>query len=591
MTLAQLNIHKQKLQLLGQQKRYEEAEKLSIEILTYHPNEANVWFALGQIRTALNKPAPALEAYARCVQLPSGHRNRALKAICDLTHRLGLYKDGFKAANAWLQQDNNNPEALFRCGDFLWKLKRVSEAKAAFRKIIELNPENTKLKIATASAMALTGDFDAFYRLLDGINATANQHLIAASRAMYSNYPDSFSNDDVFAMHQAFGNQLEADIEETGSRNVEPLADRKIRIGYLSPDLWRHSVAYFLLPILEAHDRERFEIFCYADGSRNDEVTEILQGLSDHWRTTADKSNAELHGLIIEDKIDVLFDLAALTHEGRRMEVFARRSAPIQINYLGYPNTSGLTRMDYRIVDTHTDPESQSQALHTEKLLYPAPSFLCFSPTEDTPGVAPLPALTNGHVTFGAFNAFLKITPKMLRIWADILNEITNSELIIKSEVLLDPLTRKQIATTFEQNGVDPGRVSLEGSTAGRFEHLNYYNRVDIHLDTFPYNGTTTTLEAAWMGVPTITLCGTNHRSRVGNSILRNLGLGQFIAESAQDYVNVAKAQTMQPDALASLRESLREQVKSSAIMDKESFVSALEESLESLVRASQIEH
>jgi len=279
--------------------------------------------------------------------------------------------------------------------------------------------------------------------------------------------------------------------------------------------------------------------------------------------------------LIRNDQIDILVDLAGHT-ANNHMLLFAKKPAPVQVTYLGYPNTTGLPTMDYRITDEWADPIGQTEHLHTEELTRLPKSFLCYKPPENAPEVLSLPALSKGNVTFGSFNNRSKVTPETVKIWSAILKAVLNSRLILKSKALNDKETCQVLREMFFENGVSPEQIELVGYLPFE-QHLRLYNRIDIGLDTFPYNGTTTTCEAMWMGVPVIALAGESHASRVGVSLLSNVGLSELIAESTEDYIKKAVTLADNLDKLQDLRANLRPLMARSPLMDATGFTRSLE--------------
>ena len=280
--------------------------------------------------------------------------------------------------------------------------------------------------------------------------------------------------------------------------------------------------------------------------------------------------------LVIEDGIDILVDLSGHT-AGNRLPVFARRPAPVQVSYLGYPNTTGLEQIDYRLTDELADPVGESDRLHSESLMRLATGFLCYSPATDTPPVSEAPVLSNGFITFASFNNVTKVNESVVAAWAAILNGLPGSRLLLKSRQLADRGARRRLLELFYGHGVEPPRIQLRGGLLTRSEHLETYARVDIALDPFPYNGTTTTCEALWMGVPVIALAGQVHRGRVGASILHYSGLDELLAQDVDAYVHKALALAGDGQALVALRQSLRQRMASSTLMDAEAAVRDLE--------------
>ena len=338
---------------------------------------------------------------------------------------------------------------------------------------------------------------------------------------------------------------------------------RRFRVGYVSPDFRRHSVSYFFLPLLAAHDRRKVEVYCYAELKRPDEMTARIKGLSDHWRSTVGLGDDAVARRIYEDRIDVLVDLAGHT-ANNRLPVFARKPAPIQITWLGYPGTTGMPAVDYRFTDEIADPEGNGDGCYSETLVRLKSGFLCFLPPDGAPDITNPPALKAGGITFGSFNNLPKLNERVIALWSEILLKVPDSSLLLKSRQLADGSTGRRYMELFLQNGVTSDRIKMLPATASISAHLDLYNRVDIGLDPFPYNGTTTTCEALWMGVPVVTLRGNHHASRVGASILTRVGLEELVAESEKDYVSKGIGLTRDLGRLTALRKKMRRRMRGS---------------------------
>ena len=351
---------------------------------------------------------------------------------------------------------------------------------------------------------------------------------------------------------------------------------RRLRVGYVSPDLVRHAVAGFFEPVLARHDRDRFEAICYSDAPVPDGVTERLRAQSAGWRDTARLSDAQLEAQIRRDRIDILVDLAGHTARNR-LTVFARRPAPVQVTWLGYPNTTGLAAIDFRLTEAVCDPPGQTEAWHSERLFRLPRVFSCYRPPAESPEVGLLPALASGRITFGCFNNFAKVGPETIRRWARLLREVRGSTLLLKSRGLGDPATAVAVREQFVHQGARGDQVEFNGEELSVARHLGLYGRVDLALDTDPYNGTTTTCEALWMGVPVITLAGRTHAARVGASLLSHVGFPEGIAQTEDGYVAAATALAADLPRLAALRGRMRELMRDSPLCDETGFVRDLE--------------
>lgn len=392
------------------------------------------------------------------------------------------------------------------------------------------------------------------------------------------NFHPALENESLFEAHRSFETMhgtLRRSCSVTFSNSRD--SERVLRIGYVSPDLGNHSVAAFVISVFASHDRNKFQVFCYSDREKEDECSERIKQGVDVWHRTAGVSDEKLFSLIRADAIDILVDLAGHTG-GNRLPLFAMRPAPLQVTWLGYPNTTGLAAMDYRIVDAVSDPPGDADRYHSETLVRLPNGFLCFDPPTYAPAVSPLPMLKNGFVTFGSFNALAKITDEAISLWLSILGRVPGSRFLFKNRCLFDESTRNKLFKKFAAHGVSSDRIMMTPFTATREEHLACYGHLDISLDTFPYNGTTTTCESLWMGVPVVGLLGNRHASRVTASILTRLELDSLVANDTDECVELAVHLAGKPELLELLRFGLREKMRNSSLCNGKVFFSELGE-------------
>ncbi|MHC4123374.1 MAG: O-linked N-acetylglucosamine transferase family protein [Planctomycetota bacterium] len=343
-----------------------------------------------------------------------------------------------------------------------------------------------------------------------------------------------------------------------------PEPNRKLRIGYISPDFKRHSVMYFFSSLLAGHDRDNYEIYGYGNIDKIDSLTETVAKKIDFYRNIRNVADKDVAGLIRSDKIDILIELAGHT-KGGSLSALAYKPAPIQVSYLGYPGTTGMKQVDYRLTDSIADTEDQQQ-YYTEELVFLPNGFLCYDP-EMQPALAEPPLLTEKCITFGCFNNINKTNPELMKLWVEILNSVPESKLILKFAEAFDKDIEQYYYNKFEELGLENARdkIGLTGFMP-RSKHLEVYNYVDISLDTYPYNGTTTTCQALLMGVPVITLTGQHHASRVGLDILSRLDMQFFSAKSPEEYVKKAVALASKPDSLAKIRKTMRQRLAASSL-------------------------
>lgn len=391
-----------------------------------------------------------------------------------------------------------------------------------------------------------------------------------SGRLLASHYEET-DRQAIYVEHLRWAERHAGVAERTTFEN-EPTRERQLRIGYVSADFrYTHPVSYFIAPVLREHDRREFLITCYSNVARPDAATERMSGLADRWRNIHGLSDREAMAQMRADGIDILVDLSGHCG-GNRLLLFARRASPIQVTWMGYPDTTGLRTMDYRVTDGIADPAGESDAYHTEELVRLNSGFLCYEPPTEAPPVSALPSWFRGQVTYGSFQYPAKITPAVIRCWAEILRRVPMSRLFLHHCFSGYSKTRERLA----EQGIGPERVYFLGDVPLR-KHLGLYSHVDIALDTFPYNGTTTTCEALWMGVPVVTIEGALHAGRVSTSILTRVGLAGMVAKSMDGYIERAVALAADLDRLAQIRVSLRPRMAQSPLLDAKGFTRGLE--------------
>jgi predicted O-linked N-acetylglucosamine transferase (SPINDLY family) len=358
---------------------------------------------------------------------------------------------------------------------------------------------------------------------------------------------------------------------------------RRLRIGYVSADFRGHSVAYFIEPVLRHHDRTRFEIFCYDNWARPDDTTARMRTLVDHWRPVHALDDDSLERLILADRVDLLVDLSGHTL-GHRLPVFARKPAPVQATWIGYPQTTGLATIDYRITDAYLDPPGQTEAFGSERLWRLPDLAYCFLPPENAPPSGPLPCSGTGTVTFGSVNHYFKVTDDAVGTWARTLAAVPGSRLRIVVEHGERSAVAAAVRARFAAMGMAPERIDVRGRTdlAGFFRLLG---EIDIALDPFPYNGGTTTYQSLWAGVPVVTLAGRTAMARCGAMILSAIGLRDLIAADAKEYVAIAARLAGDRRRLGELRAGLRDRYRASPLYAAEGFTRTLEEAFDAMWR------
>ncbi len=463
-------------------------------------------------------------------------------------------------AEHWYKQileHNPNAAAYYMLAGLCRDKGRRSQEIGYLRKAIETEPDNTCYLGNLGSALIAAG------RIQEGIETSrmAAKKAPAQSRTHSTfltnlHYLPNASPKILFAEHKRWADtHAPMNLAKTSYDNTAD-PDRKLRVGYVSPDFRMHSVAYFFESLLDGHNREEVEVYGYSNTDSPDHFTERLKNKFDHYRDVRNIDDSVLAELIESDGVDILVDLAGHMCDNR-LPVFGYKPAPVQVTYLGYPDTTGMEQIDYRFTDSLSDL-LQSQDFYTEELVFLPQGFLCYRPPEFAPPVGPLPAEKNGFITFGSFNNSRKTNPYIMALWAEILRADDSFRLLLKFNGAGDRQVREHYFKEFEKSGVSPERIEL-CDYKNDIEHLELYNRIDIGLDTYPYNGTTTTCEALWMGVPTVSLAGERHLSRVGLSILSNVGLDVFTAATPAEYVAKAVSFATEKDNLAKIRSSSRQ--------------------------------
>src|SRR3990167_5743644 len=498
------------------------------QAIILNPDNALAHYNLGMALHARKQPDEAIQAFQEAVRL-APLQLQARIALSDALFSAGRLDEAAACYQKVLAIRPDYADALNNLGNIYKEQGTLDEAVACYQKALTIRPDDAMTNHNLGNTLKDLGKLDGaiacYQKALtikpDFAEAHSNQLLVA-------HYASLYTPAELFAEHLKFAEQFEAPLKpswrpHTNTRDPE----KRLKVGYVSPDLRHHAVAYFIEPVLAHHDKSRVEVFCYYNHTRQDSFTDRLRAAADHWATCQDMPDERLAERIRADGIDILVDLAGHTGENRLL-VFARKPAPVQVTYLGYINTTGLSAIDYRLTDALSDPPGQ-EAFYIEKLGRLPGGFLCYQPLAESPPVAPPPALTAGHITFGSFNNLAKINPGAGAVWVNLIERGPGARLFIKNLSFTDLTTRERYYGLFEKNGAPRERVELMGQTPTHVEHLALYSRLDIALDTFPYNGTTTTCEAMWMGVPVITLAGSTHAGRVGVSLLNNSGFKEWI--------------------------------------------------------------
>lgn len=587
-------------------KQWDEALAVYRQALSHRPDSPELHYAVGNVLKHEGDPQAALAAYQQALQLrpdyAEAHNNlgnalkdlgrmdealaayhRAATSKPDLPearnnlgfalHEKGYLDDAIRELRQALALRPEYPEALNNLGNVLKEKGQLDEAIAAYSKAISLGTEYPDPDNNLANALKDTGHLDEalthYRRAIEmGGGATAHSNLLFALYA-HPDYGPARLFEEHAEWNRTHARPLAVSIP-AHSNDRSP--ERRLRIGYVSPDFTEHPVGRFFQPLLANHDRRQFEIFCYADLRRRDTNTERLRGACDVWRETLGLKDEQLADRIREDRIDVLVDLTAHA-SGNRMLLFARKPAPVQVTWLAYCGTTGLETMDYRLSDPYFDPSGADEQYYSETTVRLPRTYWCYQPLPIAPPLGPLPALAAGHISFGCLNNTWKPTTPALAAWWRLMRQVPGSQLIAHFH---EGSQRREIAEQAQAEGIDPGRLQFVGRMPAT-QYLEQYNRIDIALDPFPYPGGTTSCDALWMGTPVVSLAGQTAVSRAGLSILSNIGLPELVAHDPDEYVRIASGLASDLPRLQELRSTLRDRMQRSPLMDAPGFARDIE--------------
>jgi predicted O-linked N-acetylglucosamine transferase (SPINDLY family) len=567
------SVHNRLGNALKDQGRWDEAVACYRRALELKPDFPEACNNLGTALGEQGKLDEAVGCYRRALELKPdfaeacNNLGNALKAQRKLEEAIACYRRALELSPKLVEAHNNLGLALHAQGN-------LDEAIACYRRALELNPGladlHNNLGFVTQEQGRLDEAVACYRRALELDPNDAGNH----SNLVYVlHFCPGYDAKTIYEEHRRWNRQF----AEPLAKSIAPYAndrcaDRPLRIGYVSPDFRDHVIGHNLLPLFRQHDRRHFEILCYSNVLRPDEITARFQGYAGVWRNVVGLADEALARLVREDRIDILVDLAL--HMARnRLLVFARKPAPVQVTFAGYPGTTGLSAIDCRLTDRHLDPPGFDDPCYSEESIRLPDTFWCYDPLSGEPAVNPLPALENDCVTFGCLDNFCKINASVLKLWAQVLKAVDRSQLVI---LAAEGSHRRHTLDLLEQQGVAPDRVTF----AGRLPHARYlelYHRIDIGLDTFPYNGHTTSLDSFWMGVPVVTIVGQTVVGRAGLSQLRNLGLPELIAQTPEQFVSIAVALAGDLPRLSALRATLRDRMQQSRLMDAPRFARNIE--------------
>jgi protein O-GlcNAc transferase len=520
----------------------DEAERMYRLALGLNPEYAVGWRGLGGALSDRGRWTQAIEAYRKSLTLEPEFP----LAIHDLgfaLHMLGRVDEAVECYKEVLRLDQNNVSAMANFSNALKDTGRIEEAIELFNKAIAIMPEILSADSSKMFAINYHPDYDA-----------------ARIRSELAHWNEHHAKP-LASLIQPHVNDLDS--------------ERRLRVGYMSADFLDHVAGRMMLPLVRYRDRERFEIFCYSNSFREDDFTRMFQSEADAFVTIAHRNDDEVARQIRSDRIDILVDCTAHMWGGR-LQIFARKPAPMQVMAISYPGSTGMDAIDYRITDAYLDPPGETDAMYVEKSIRLADSYWCYDPDAmhaPREPVSELPSLSAGHITFGSMNNMTKVNQRVLELWAKVMLATPGSHLLM---LVFGNSGRQRVIDIMGKAGIESSRLDFV-FYQWRREYLKTYERMDIVLDTFPYNGHVTSLDAMWMGVPVVTLVGQTVVGRAGWSQLNNLGLTELAAKTPDEFVSIATNLAGDRDRLSTLRRELRDRMLQSPLCDARRFVASLE--------------
>ncbi len=528
---------------------------------------------MGETYRALGRLDVAAEAFGRILEFLPDFPDARLNLAVTLAEA-GVYPQALSLLEDAVARGAEGPRLRVALSWLLRQLNRPEDALFHAKRALELAPESASAHRQLADVLDSSGEKAAAiasYRRaveLNPADEAVHSSLIVAMLAS-PEHDDGAISREARAWAERHAEPLREQVRPAPN-DKQP--ERRLRIGYVSPDFHAHALQQFLVPLFEQHDQSMYATFLYSSVDRPDGVTEWYRSFAgDRYSDIRRIDDVRAAEIVREDGIDILVDLA-LHSPGGRLGLFARRPAPVQLSWLGYPGTTGLTAIDYRLTDPFVDPPDVDLGVYSEASIHLPETLWCYSALATEPALTALPALASGFVTFGCLNAFRKLHDGVFRLWARVLREVPRSRLLLSGEAHV----RERLRALFAREGVQSERLEFVGRTSRR-EYLERYQRIDLGLDSFPYNGATTTLDAAWMGVPVVTLSGPRALQRAGACMAGNLGLPELVAHTEDEFVETAASLARDLERLAELRRGLRARLEQSPLGDVPRFARNLE--------------
>lgn len=543
--------------------------------LSLNPNLSEAYTTLGSIAKDQGQLTTAVEHYHKALAI-NPQSVTAYNNLGIIYQQQGDLEQAIRCYQQALSLNPQQAETYNNLGIIYNELGQLSQAVLYYQEALKLSPDYAEAHSNLGTSLLDRGESEMALQHYRKAFEIKPHYAAAHSNYVYAlNFLPEYDLTQLYQAHQAFQQQQTASLQHYAHKNnLDP--NKRLKIGYYSPDFRKHSLTYFVLPILVHHQHEQFEIYCYYNNTKIDDITQKIQQCADHWIPCVGWTDEQLAEKIHQDEINILVDFSG--HTGRNhLLTFARKPAPIQyFHTIGYSNTTGLTAIDYRITDSYVDPPDVASQYSSEALMCMPHSYYCYSPNVETPPVNDLPALQKGYVTLGSFNAYSKLNDQTLGWWAEMLRALPQAKLKLLAKSFIDTEVKQQTLEKFKALGIAYERLQL-GYASSTEETLAHYHQVDIALDTYPFNGATTTCQALWMGVPVLTLVGHTPAARAGLSILSAVGLKEWITYTPENYIATCIQLAQQREALQTIRQHLRSQTQTSPLMDGESYTHYLE--------------
>jgi len=563
----------QEIYALYQQAQFTKAHAQITRLLSKNPKSSHAHTLAAMIASATDDKDRALYHAQTATKLEPKNTD-ALTTLASLNALASQHEQALALYQQALAIQPEHPGALAGLGTTQSELGQYEAARKTLKQVQAQSP-NLPDPIVNRALLELdTTHAHRAIEILEAAPPALQKHpALLDLYALAHSYDDTKAPEQVFDAHKRYGQELESQLPPSTNHPNSKDPSRKLKVGYISGDFHQHSITYFLEPILHNTNKNQFETHIFTTSSHRDEVTERLNTASDHWHLCSAMPLPQLVHYIKEQQIDILVELAG-HFAGHKLPVFAATPAPVQITFIGYGNTTGLSRINARLIDEITDPQG-SDHLATESLHRLPGCFLCYQPPTQLPAIKDPD--TSRPFTLGSFNNLKKLSDSTIKVWSTILNERPDTKLLIKSSKLANKELKAELLERFKNNGINESRLNLRAFSPTTQQHLDTYNDLDLALDTFPYTGTTTTCEALIMGVPTLTLLGNTHAGRVSASLLTAVGEPGMIADSESDYI--AKALTLidQGARPKSARDTLRTQTLNSPLCDQAPYTNKVE--------------